>query len=170
MGQNLRQLSLRSRSIQISGSKLLLILEKVGFKKRFERTEGFGMADSVRERVPGRGAKIRKGTLPLCPLAATGDAEKASVGRGAKLPRRGVESEEVGEVWRSRVSYNLIAKDRGLVKNSVFDSEPVKIRQKGSNMISDRGLVDKASSTVHYSLEFVYQFLWKSSQQGIAVV
>ena len=102
------------------------------------------MSHREREIVPDGRTNERKGTLSLESLTTVRNTEDASVSRGAE--------------------------SSNLVFYSAFYRQPVQIHKKGGDMFLLGNLADKTSSAVHHTLNFVYEFLRNTSQQGIAVI
>ena len=79
---------------------------------------------------------------------------------------------EVGQIRRSSASDHVVTNCNNLVFCSAFYRQPVQIHKKGrgGGMFVLRSLADKTSITVHYTLNFVYEFVRNTSQQGITVI
>ena len=66
---------------------------------------------------------------------------------------------------RSSASDYAVANCSNLVYYSAFYRQPVQIHKKRGNMFALGSFADKTSSTVHHTLNFVYEFLSSTSQQ-----
>ena len=123
------------------------------------------MSHREREIVPDGRTSERKGALSLESFTSVRNTEDASVSRGVESVLWGVQFKEVKQIRRSSASDHIVANSSNLVFYSAFYRQPVQIHKKGDDMFPLGSLADKTSSTVHHTLNFVYEFLSSTSQQ-----
>ena len=75
-----------------------------------------------------------------------------------------------GRTDKSSASDNIVTNCSNLAFYFAFFRHPVQIHKKGVEKFALGSLADKTSSTVHHTLNFVYELLRNTSQQGNGTV
>ena len=96
----------------------------MGFKGRFEYVHGWGVTDSLGERVPEGGGCHTKGSVPEGPEFGSWFDEEAHV-CGPQRSGWDVVTEEIGEVLGGQAVEGFVGEQEEFISDAVFDREPV---------------------------------------------